>query len=130
MRMSRRTRAASALLAVWIGAGGIVSAAVAREAPSTEAVGAVTARVGSCPTTISCGGGCTAKLASGFCTLAFSWEAKAKFGWVQIGPSFEGECHICECWYIYTNSFGNSVFKRMTDSGCRAGFSGLKIHVV
>jgi hypothetical protein len=132
MRMSGRKRVASALLAVWIGAGAIVSAAAAREVPSLEAAvvdAAAPAGAANCSATISCGAVCSAKLASGFCTLAFSWEARAKFGWVQIGPSFEGECHICECWYIYTNSLGNSIFKRATDTGCSGGFSGLEIHV-
>ncbi len=129
MRISGRKRAASVLLAVWIGAGGIVSTAAAGEAPSAGAEAVATTRAGSCPATISCGAGCSATLATSFCTLAFSWEAKAKFGWVQIGPSFEGECHICECWYIYTNSVGNDIFKRTTDSGCTAGFPGLEIHV-
>ncbi|MFV1985642.1 MAG: hypothetical protein ACC682_00060 [Gemmatimonadota bacterium] len=127
--MSGRKRVASALLAVWIGASGIVSAAAADEAPSADAVGVAMAGVGNCPTTVSCGAGCSARLVSGFCALAFSWEAKARFGWVQIGPSFEGECHLCECWYVYTNSLGNDIFKRTTKSGCSAGFPGLQIHV-
>lgn len=78
-----------------------------------------------CPRYWSCGAGCTANLVGRLCILSISWRTAARIGGVQIGPGFQVECYICECWYKYTSSNGNSLFKRTTRGSCSGTFSGL-----
>lgn len=78
-----------------------------------------------CPRYWSCGAGCTAGLVGRLCILSISWRTGARIGGVQIGPGFQVECYICECWYRYTSSNGNSLFKRTTRGSCSGTFTGL-----
>lgn len=78
-----------------------------------------------CPRYWSCGSGCTANLVGRLCILSISWRTAARIGGVQIGPGFQVECYICECWYRYTSSSGNALFKRTTQGSCSGTFSGL-----
>jgi len=78
-----------------------------------------------CPRYWDCGIGCTADLVGRLCILSISWRTSASFGGVQIGPGFKVECYICECWYRYTSSTGNALFKRTTRGSCSGTFTGL-----
>jgi len=138
--MSRRRKRVAAIVAVAaVVMGGVAPVAAGAEAPARGSVGTVTAPLapvagnagvasaGSsrCPASVSCGFGCTATLATSVCILSISWTTGARVGGVQIGPSFRFECTICECWYRYTSSNGNQLFRRTTDGSCHADFPGL-----
>lgn len=109
---------------------GALRLSVAAAAEGTWEMAAVLAAVESagssdCPRYWSCGTGCTADLVGRLCVLSISWRTAARIGGVQIGPGFEVECYICECWYRYTSSNGNSLFKRTTRGSCSGTFNGL-----
>jgi len=139
MRIERRKRVVRALVAALIAAGQPFPAGAATPVPDREAgsaghaiaedagsAGAPLAATG-CPAAISCGGGCVAELSTGFCILAVSWTGGARIGGFQIGPTFRAECYICDCWYIYTSSSGNRIFKRTTDLGCSGSIGDLHV---
>jgi hypothetical protein len=140
MRIGGRKRVVTALLAVWIGTGGVVSAVLATprsetgdRPAATTAMSPVSSRTtvaASCLRSISCGAGCYATLSTGFCALAIDWEAKARIGGIQIGPAIKVRCDICECWYTYTSATGNRVFKRTTKFNCSAGSPDVEMYVV
>jgi len=132
MKRIRRNRWVASVLAVWLFAGGMVPAARAasRDAASVDAradASTTTAAATGCPHTVSCGIGCTATFATGFCLLAVKWRGAVKIGAVQIGPALDVDCNICECWYIYTNALGNKIFKRNAAMRCGAVFDGITI---
>jgi len=130
MKGIQRKRAVVAVLALGMFAGGFVpraraDAVRASDAAAADATAAVSAA--GCPSVASCGPGCTADLANGFCLLAVKWRGAAHIGGLQLGPAFEVSCNICECWYIFTNSMGNKIFLRTTGLGCGGGFSGITV---
>lgn len=126
--------ARAALLAFGLAAGTAAPLAGAADAVDAEApaptpvvFAAMPAANTGCPTQLSCGYQCVAKLASGFCTTLFEWRGGGSLGGVAIGPRLKVECHICECWYIAPGPAG-SVFKRQVDLGCGASLEGLVVH--
>ncbi|MDH3734330.1 MAG: hypothetical protein OEU54_12390 [Gemmatimonadota bacterium] len=147
MRIERKGRAGRTLLAVWLFGGLPATSALAHEvdehpdgahttitaeapAPGTAVMPILASGSGgACPAQVSCGSACTAELLTGFCVLAIRWEGSIDIGPFQIGPSIEGECSICECWYRYTNSLGNSILKRATTLYCGGGSPDIEIHV-
>lgn len=109
---------------------GALRLSVAAAAEGTWEMAAVLAAVDAglisdCPRYWSCGTACTADLVGRLCVLSISWRTAARIGGVQIGPGFEVECYICECWYRYESSTGNWLFKRTTRGSCSGTFSGL-----
>ena len=126
MRIGTWRRAASGLLALWLIGGPLAHTARAATLESVPA--GAPAAVAGCPSSVSCGSGCTASLATGFCSVVVKWSGAVEVGGIQIGPSIKFTCDVCECWYTYTSSTGNSTFKRTTKLGCSAGSPD--IHVV
>lgn len=130
MKMRRKNRAATLLLATWPAvmtaavplAGATPDAAVGTAMPATVATVAA-----GCDAQVSCGAGCTADFTHGFCVLAADWDGSLSLGGWQLLPSFSVSCHICECWYSYLNADGNRLLKRTTSLGCEGGFSGIEI---
>lgn len=122
-----------AALTVWMFASGFATRAEAAGAdgvPSGIAADAsAVASVAGCPTRVSCGFRCEAQLVSGFCVLAVKWSGSVNIGPIQIGPGFEVECSICECWYTYTSAAGYEIFKRTTKLGCTSGLPGVDLVV-
>lgn len=99
---------------------------VASWAPSPFYSAPKTAEAGArCAPTVSCGGGCSARLANGFCMQVGSKEFQARLGGFKVGPTFKVGCTLCECWYIYETSRGTRRFKRTTRLSCDAGFGGI-----
>jgi len=135
MRIERRGRAVSALLAILVVARPAVAAPGAPAEPARSAsadarVAASSATLAGCSATADCGSGCIAELATGYCVLAVKWQGGISLGGVQIGPSVSAECSICECWYIYTSSNGYEVFKRTTSLQCSAELGGVDLQAV
>ena len=116
MTMTRRRRITCSVLAILVLAGGFVFPRAVTEAVADES--GVAATMGGCPVVVGCGGGCEARLSVGVCMLAVEWKGAIKIGPVQIGPSIELSCEICECWYTYTSQAGYEIFKRTTKMSC------------
>lgn len=96
-------------------------------APETVPAATVALDPSACLAQVSCGSGCVATLAVGFCSPVIKWEPRLSVGGIQIGPSFRVECRICECWYTMDGLSG-PVFKRTVDLGCGASVGGLTVY--
>ena len=129
MKMRRKKRAATLLLAAWSAVlmGVVPALGAAPDVTAGSATVAAAATTAGCDAQVSCGSGCTAEFTHGFCVLGVEWEGSASLGGWQILSSFRVSCHICECWYSYTNADGNRLLKRTTSMGCNGGFPGIEI---
>lgn len=82
-----------------------------------------------CARQASCGGGCTAYFAAGFCVRIISVNSglsvDTPLGTVKFLPDFHVSCGICECWYIWEDSAGRHQFKRSTNLSCGGGIGGI-----
>lgn len=79
-----------------------------------------------CPSTASCGPGCTAYLAVSLCSLAISWEGGIGIGGLQIGPSLRLECQVCDCMYLAPSPAG-TVLRRAVKGSCGISIDGLML---
>lgn len=138
MRRVSKRRGSLLLMALMVGGATPLDAAPAASSAAPPpspgaALGAFVAAapaatsISGCLAQVSCGSGCVATLAVGFCSPVIKWEPRLSVGSIQIGPSFRVECRICECWYTMDGLSG-PVFKRTVDLGCGAYVGGLTVY--
>ncbi|MCG8468150.1 MAG: hypothetical protein MJB57_08055 [Gemmatimonadetes bacterium] len=86
----------------------------------TDGAGTISTSSGGCKPEISCGFGCRAELAGGFCvTLG---ESSPGF----LGVKLTVACKICDCMYVAPGPNGRVLVRRV-EIGCDAGVDGLEL---